>query len=78
MTIAGSTFPVPATSALGETNALSGTGSLGAQASACAAQQGYNPTFTLVDYYDVGDGSVFGESRRASVAPCAALRTVLI
>lgn len=61
MSIAGSTFPVPATGALGQTNAVSGTGSLGVQASACAAQQGYNPTFTLVDYYDVGNGSVFGE-----------------
>ncbi|BGP07212.1 hypothetical protein JCM10049v2_003043 [Rhodotorula toruloides] len=59
MSIAGSTFPVPATGALDQTNAVSGTGSLGVQASACAAQQGYNPTFTLVDYYDVGNGSVF-------------------
>lgn len=28
------------------------------------AEQGYMPTFTLVDYYDVGDGSVFRELSR--------------
>ncbi|GAA5866495.1 hypothetical protein JCM3774_004702 [Rhodotorula dairenensis] len=59
MTVLGMTIPVPATSELETTNAVSGSGSLGAQASECAAQHGYNPTFTLVDYYDVGDGSVF-------------------
>jgi len=61
-TIFGQVVPVPATSALEETNALTGTGSLGAQASTCLAEHGYYPTFTLVDYYDVGNGSVFGAS----------------
>ncbi|GAA5986464.1 hypothetical protein JCM10908_003764 [Rhodotorula pacifica] len=59
MTILGTTIPVPAVQELDTTNAATGTGSLGAQASECVAQHGYNPTFTLVDYYDVGDGSVF-------------------
>ncbi|BGP39161.1 hypothetical protein JCM10449v2_003099 [Rhodotorula kratochvilovae] len=58
-TILGQTFAVPAEAELEQTNAVSGTGSLGAQASECLAQHGYYPTFTLVDYYDVGDGSVF-------------------
>ncbi|TNY21240.1 PLC-like phosphodiesterase [Rhodotorula diobovata] len=58
-TILGTTVPVPATSSLEETNAVNGTGSLGAQAETCLAQHGYYPTFTLVDYYDVGNGSVF-------------------
>ncbi|GAA5844082.1 hypothetical protein JCM9279_003727 [Rhodotorula babjevae] len=58
-TIFGQVVPVPATAALEETNTLTGTGSLGAQASTCLAEHGYYPTFTLVDYYDVGNGSVF-------------------
>ncbi|GAA6046402.1 hypothetical protein JCM3770_004901 [Rhodotorula araucariae] len=58
-TILGSTYAVPAEAELEQTNAVSGTGSLGAQASECLTQHGYYPTFTLVDYYDVGDGSVF-------------------
>jgi len=65
-TILGTTVPVPATSSLEETNAVNGTGSLGAQAETCLAQHGYYPTFTLVDYYDVGNGSVFGASRRST------------
>lgn len=74
MTLLGTTIPVPATQELETTNAATGTGSLGAQASECVAQHGYNPTFTLVDYYDVGDGSVFGESadgRCRSSAACS-------
>lgn len=58
-TILGETVPTPATQELLTTNAFSGTGSLGAQASTCLAEHGYYPTFTLVDFYDVGDGSVF-------------------
>lgn len=58
-TLLGTTFPVPATSALLTTNAVSGSGSLGAQATACYKLAGYQPTFTLVDFYDVGNGSVF-------------------
>lgn len=58
-TILGTTFPVPATAKLLTTNAATGTGSLGAQKDACVALAGYAPTFTLVDFYDVGNGSVF-------------------
>lgn len=41
---------IPARSALDTTNAQSGTGSLGLQASQCASQHGRNPNFMLVDY----------------------------
>jgi len=41
------------------TNAFSGTGSLGAQASECSAEWGRAPNFMLVDFYEVGAGSVF-------------------
>lgn len=61
-TLFGTTIPVPSTSELTQTNAVSGTGSLGAQAATCLTDHGYYPTFTLVDYYDVGNGSVFGAS----------------
>jgi len=44
---------------LNVTNAVSGTGSLGLQASECAAQEGRNPNFMLVDFYEYGGGSVF-------------------
>ncbi|GAA5907043.1 hypothetical protein JCM6882_005154 [Rhodosporidiobolus microsporus] len=59
MTLFGQTIPVPATSELEETNAATGETSLGDQAAECLAQHGYYPTFTLVDFYDVGNGSVF-------------------
>ncbi|SCZ98179.1 BZ3500_MvSof-1268-A1-R1_Chr7-1g09041 [Microbotryum saponariae] len=59
VSLLGETFTVPATSSLNQTNAATGTGSLGAQASSCFSQYKYYPTFTLVDYYDVGNGSVF-------------------
>ncbi|GAA5823519.1 hypothetical protein JCM11251_000665 [Rhodosporidiobolus azoricus] len=59
MTLFGQTIPVPATGELEETNAATGQTSLGEQADECLAQHGYNPTFTLVDFYDVGNGSVF-------------------
>lgn len=55
-------FTMPNTAALAQTNAVTGVGSLSAQAELCFSEQGYLPTFTLVDYYDVGNGSVFGSS----------------
>ncbi|GAA5970538.1 hypothetical protein JCM11641_007345 [Rhodosporidiobolus odoratus] len=58
-TLFGQTVPVPATDELEQTNAATGTTSLGTQAATCLAQVGYYPTFTLVDFYDVGNGSVF-------------------
>jgi len=42
-----------------QTNAINGTGSLGAQASECAGEYGRNPNFMLVDFYEYGNGSVF-------------------
>jgi hypothetical protein len=51
--------PVPNTSALTQTNAVSGTGSLGTQVDTCVAVQGRPPNFMLVDYYEFGGGSVF-------------------
>ncbi|GAA5837498.1 hypothetical protein JCM3766R1_006824 [Sporobolomyces carnicolor] len=59
-TLFGQTVPVPDTARLVETHASSGSApSLQAQAVECNAEHGYYPTFTLVDYYDVGNGSVF-------------------
>ncbi|KAK4057962.1 hypothetical protein OIO90_001181 [Microbotryomycetes sp. JL221] len=58
-TLLGQTIPVPAVNQLEQTNAVSGSGSLGAQAQLCESNWGYKPTFTLVDFYDVGDGTVF-------------------
>lgn len=60
VTLLGITVPVPATSELVATNDDTGTGSLGEQADTCFSSWGYYPTFTLVDFYDVGNGSVFG------------------
>lgn len=50
---------VPDKSAAPQTNAVSGTGSLGAQVSLCAAEYGRNPNFMLVDFYEYGNDSVF-------------------
>ncbi|KAF8330418.1 PLC-like phosphodiesterase [Cantharellus anzutake] len=58
-TLFGITFPVPDTSKLNETNAVSGPGSLGLQAEECGAQYQKYPTFMLVDFYEYGGGSVF-------------------
>jgi len=41
------------------TNSVSGTGSLGLQVQTCAAANGRNPNFMLVDFYEFGGGSVF-------------------
>ena len=43
------TSVAPDKSALNQTNAVSGPGSLGLQAQQCAAQNGRNPNFMLVD-----------------------------
>jgi len=50
---------VPDIQQLNVTNAASGTGSLGAQAGVCVAQNGRAPNFLLVDFYEFGGGSVF-------------------
>lgn len=59
-TLFGQQIPVPATERLLETHASSGVApAMSAQADQCYQNHGYYPTFTLVDYYDVGNGSVF-------------------
>ncbi|KAF2149062.1 PLC-like phosphodiesterase [Myriangium duriaei CBS 260.36] len=45
----------------GQTNAISGTNSIGQQASACVQAYGRWPNCVLVDWYDMGD--VFGAQR---------------
>ena len=63
MTLGTSVFPAPATQALNTTNALGpGTGTLLEESNNCLSLHGYLPTFTLVDFYDMGQGSVFGSS----------------
>ncbi|MCJ1435491.1 hypothetical protein MMC27_004865 [Xylographa pallens] len=59
MNLLGDTILVPDTALLNQTNAASGYGSLGVAANNCAATWGRPPNFLLVDYYDVGNGSVF-------------------
>ncbi|KAH9178731.1 PLC-like phosphodiesterase [Lactarius sanguifluus] len=51
--------PAPNPEAANVTNSVSGTGSLGLQVQTCAAANGRNPNFMLVDFYEFGGGSVF-------------------
>ncbi|KAF8807790.1 PLC-like phosphodiesterase [Phlegmacium glaucopus] len=51
--------PVPNVGSLNQTNAVSGTGSLGDQTITCLNAHGLPPNFLLVDYYEFGGGSVF-------------------
>jgi len=56
----GLTTPVPNKAQLTVTNAVSGAGSLGEEATVtCPPLHGRSPTFLLVDFYDYGAGSVF-------------------
>ncbi|THH09593.1 hypothetical protein EW145_g1888 [Phellinidium pouzarii] len=57
--ILGTSSPTPDKDALNQTNAVSGTGSLGLQASQCGTEYGRSPNFMLVDFYEFGGGSVF-------------------
>ncbi|MCJ1403452.1 hypothetical protein MMC11_006675 [Xylographa trunciseda] len=59
LNLLGDTILVPDIALLNETNAASGYGSLGLAANNCAATWGRPPNFLLVDYYNVGNGSVF-------------------
>ncbi|KZO90202.1 hypothetical protein CALVIDRAFT_542892 [Calocera viscosa TUFC12733] len=52
-------FSTPGKFALGTTNAVSGAGSLGAQAEKCIAEYSRAPNFMLVDFYEVSARSVF-------------------
>jgi len=51
--------PAPEPSQANQTNAASGTGSLGTQVATCVTANGRPPTFLLVDFYEFGGGSVF-------------------
>ncbi|KAG1875526.1 PLC-like phosphodiesterase [Suillus subalutaceus] len=51
--------PAPDPSQANQTNAVTGTNSLGEQFELCVGQQGRNPNFMLVDFYEYGGGSVF-------------------
>ncbi|KAH8119888.1 PLC-like phosphodiesterase [Phellopilus nigrolimitatus] len=68
----------PDKAALNTTNAVSGTGSLGLQASQCGAQYGRSPNFMLVDFYEYGGGSVFQVAATlngVTYAPTSAIAT---
>ncbi len=55
----GGSTPVPDKDALLTTNAVSGAGSLGEEATqTCVTNHGRSPNFLLVDFYDWGAGSV--------------------
>lgn len=63
---------------LNVTNAVSGPGSLGAQAQECGAQYGRSPNFLLVDFYEYGGGSVFevaAQLNGVTYAPTTAIAT---
>ncbi|GJJ09772.1 hypothetical protein Clacol_003996 [Clathrus columnatus] len=67
--ILGAQFPIPNRGALNTTNGVSGPGSLGAEVQTCIATQGRPPTFMLVDFYEVGGGSVFQVAAAANGLP---------
>jgi hypothetical protein len=77
-TLFGTNIFTPDIAALNTTNGVSGTGSLGAQVSTCAAEYGRAPNFMLVDYYEYGHGSVFEVAASANdvtYSPTAAIAT---
>ncbi|KAH6674541.1 tat pathway signal sequence [Halenospora varia] len=55
----GNSILVPNIPMLNVTNGVNGSGSLGLNAQNCNASWGYAPKFLNVDYYNVGNGSVF-------------------
>ncbi|KAL8857372.1 MAG: hypothetical protein Q9178_006138 [Gyalolechia marmorata] len=59
LTLGGITILVPTVSLLNQTNNVTGFGSLGAMAQDCNELWSRPPNFLLVDYYNVGSGSVF-------------------
>jgi hypothetical protein len=59
ITLLGNTIQVPTVPLLNETNAVEGFGSLGLAAETCAARWDHPPTWLNVDFYNVGNGSVF-------------------
>lgn len=59
ITLLGISILVVTVTLLNETNNVTGFGSLGAMASDCSQRWSRPPNFLLVDYYNVGAGSVF-------------------
>ncbi|KAF8425694.1 PLC-like phosphodiesterase [Tirmania nivea] len=59
LSVFSQTILIPDKVNLNRTNAVSGHGSLGLAAETCIASWHRPPTFLLVDFYDVGNGSVF-------------------
>jgi hypothetical protein len=59
LSLLGNSLLVPTTPLLGATNSEAGYGSLGLAATQCNQTWGKPPTFLNVDYYNVGNGSVF-------------------
>ncbi|KAL9001165.1 MAG: hypothetical protein Q9169_000349 [Polycauliona sp. 2 TL-2023] len=59
LTLAGSSLLVATVPLLNETNSAEGFGSLGLMARDCNERWGRPPNFLLVDFYNVGSGSVF-------------------
>lgn len=59
ITILGNSILVPNIPLLNVTNNVTGDGSLGVSAQGCNQTWGYPPKFLNVDYYNVGNGSVF-------------------
>lgn len=65
----GEVVLIPDKTALNVTNAAEGFGSLGVAVENCATRWGRPPNFLLVDFYDVGDGSVFEVAAKANNLP---------
>lgn len=59
ITILGNSLLVPNIPLLNITNNVTGEGSLGESTADCESTWGYPPKFLNVDYYNVGNGSVF-------------------
>ncbi|TKA75510.1 hypothetical protein B0A49_05423 [Cryomyces minteri] len=55
----GASLLLPNTAQINQTNAVSGFSSLGLMANTCTTDWNRPPNFLLVDFYDVGNGSVF-------------------
>lgn len=77
LNLLGNEILVPNIPLLPETNAANGTGSLGLSAQQCNNTWAYPPKFLNVDYYNVGNGSVFEVAARLNNVtynrPCCGL-----
>jgi hypothetical protein len=59
VSLLGNSILIPLKPQLPVTNNVSGNGSLGDAAETCVSDWGRPPNFLNVDYYDIGNGSVF-------------------